>query len=371
MPAPIQIYSGSATIGSTEYSLPASSTTLASVAVAGVYTLLLDLSALTSTEQYELRLYEKVRSGGTQRLMDSATFTGTQAKPLFMYTPPLPLMHGWDMTLRKTAGIDRAIEWSIRSSSAPAAAEVATAVRAELATELGRVDVAIGSREAETAAATRASGRMTEHDTVMAALVQRPTLAAIEGSSALARQATLQALPAAVGAELADDFANVGAAIDDLGTGIAAELLASDPRTAPANSVGAGLARLLVVPGPSPLVPVPAAPTDNSLCRVYGYITTADRRPAAGVEVTFELVRPQGAAVASALLISGDRFTARTNGAGALASAHDKTWLEMTRTDRMQPAGATYKVTCAALGVSDKVVTLTADVVDLRALLVG
>jgi len=32
-------------------------------------------------------------------------------------TPSLLLIHGWDMTLLKVAGTDRAIDWSIRAVS--------------------------------------------------------------------------------------------------------------------------------------------------------------------------------------------------------------------------------------------------------------
>jgi hypothetical protein len=38
---------------------------------------------------------------------------GAQADPLFV-TPSLIFLHGWEFSLKKLAGTDRSIEWSIR-----------------------------------------------------------------------------------------------------------------------------------------------------------------------------------------------------------------------------------------------------------------
>jgi hypothetical protein len=108
-----QAYGGSATIGTTEFSLPNGTTTLASIAVAGIYQLFLDLSTLTATESYKLQIKEKVQAAGTQRLVQDITISGVQAEPVYV-TPSLLLMNGWDMTLTKLGGTDRAIEFSIR-----------------------------------------------------------------------------------------------------------------------------------------------------------------------------------------------------------------------------------------------------------------
>jgi hypothetical protein len=108
-----QAYVGSATIGTTEYSLPNASTTLTPIAVSGIYQLFLDFNALTATESYRLRINEKTQAGSTQRVVQDITISGVQSEPVYV-TPSLLLMHGWDMTLQKLSGTDRAIEFSIR-----------------------------------------------------------------------------------------------------------------------------------------------------------------------------------------------------------------------------------------------------------------
>lgn len=109
-----EAHSGSASIGTTEYDLPSASTTLSEQTADGIYQLLLDLSALTSTEQYRLRIYEKTRSASTQRVAQEVVFSGAQAEPVYI-TPALLLLHGWTFTLTKLQGTDRSIEWSIRA----------------------------------------------------------------------------------------------------------------------------------------------------------------------------------------------------------------------------------------------------------------
>lgn len=109
----VEAYSGSASISTTEYSLVNSSTTLASDTTEGVYQLFLDLSALTVTEVYELKVYEKVTSSATQRVVYSVRFSGVQGCPNWV-SPSLVLLHGWEMSLNKISGTDRTILWSIR-----------------------------------------------------------------------------------------------------------------------------------------------------------------------------------------------------------------------------------------------------------------
>lgn len=107
-----EAYSGSATIGTTLYSLPNASTTLTPITVDGVYQVFVDFSAMTFTEQYEVTVLEKALSSSTQLTVFTATITGTAA-PLWV-TPSLILLHGWDVQVRKLGGTDRTIGWSIR-----------------------------------------------------------------------------------------------------------------------------------------------------------------------------------------------------------------------------------------------------------------
>ena len=113
-----EAFSGSATISTTPYDLPSNSTTVSAQTADGIYQLFLDLSNLTATESYQLRIYEKVVSSGspgsTQRVISDTTISGAQtAQPVYV-TSALLLMHGWTYTLTKLQGTDRAISWSIR-----------------------------------------------------------------------------------------------------------------------------------------------------------------------------------------------------------------------------------------------------------------
>jgi len=108
-----EAFSGSATIGTTEYDLPSASTTVSAQTADGIYQLFLDLNALTATESYQLKIYEKVQSLGTQRVIDSTTISGVQTEPVYA-TSALLLMHGWTYTLTNLQGTPRAISWSIR-----------------------------------------------------------------------------------------------------------------------------------------------------------------------------------------------------------------------------------------------------------------
>jgi hypothetical protein len=77
------------------------------------YTVWLDLNALTSGDNYMLRMYEKVRSASTQRKVIEHAFSGVQTPANWVF-PTVHLKHGWDVTLQRTSGSDRTIEFSIR-----------------------------------------------------------------------------------------------------------------------------------------------------------------------------------------------------------------------------------------------------------------
>ena len=109
-----EVFTGSFSISTTEYDLPSASTTLSAQTTQGIYQLFLDLSTLTATEEYRLRIYEKTRSVSTQGVIDEVIISGSQsAQPVYV-TPALLLKNGWTYTLKKNQGTDRTIEWSIR-----------------------------------------------------------------------------------------------------------------------------------------------------------------------------------------------------------------------------------------------------------------
>lgn len=109
-----EAYSGSTAIGGTAWSLTANSTAIATVTDDGVYQCYLDLNALAKADVYVFKVLEKVTSSATQRVVYSVTFANAQTEPDWV-SPSLILMHGWDMTLLKSAGTDRTVDWSIRA----------------------------------------------------------------------------------------------------------------------------------------------------------------------------------------------------------------------------------------------------------------
>ncbi len=109
-----EAFSGSASISTTEYDLPSASTTPSEQTTDGIYQLFIDLNALTSTEEYRLRIYEKVQSTGTQRVVQEVIFSGAQTTEPVYVSASMLLLHGWTMTLKKNQGTDRAIPYSIR-----------------------------------------------------------------------------------------------------------------------------------------------------------------------------------------------------------------------------------------------------------------
>lgn len=105
-------YEDSASIGGTEYSLPNDSTTLTPITVPGVYQSYIDFTAMGAGDQYQIKVYEKILSGGSQKILYESVLSGVQ--PEAFVIPSLILIHGWDVTVKKLAGTDRTIGWSIR-----------------------------------------------------------------------------------------------------------------------------------------------------------------------------------------------------------------------------------------------------------------
>ncbi|MCI0349060.1 MAG: hypothetical protein L0Z53_06505 [Acidobacteriales bacterium] len=102
------------TVGATELSIISGTTTLQTDTTDGVFQLWVDDQTLmTKTEEYRIKIYEKVEeTGGTKRVVFNATLKGVQSE--IFVSPMLILMHGWDMTITKLAGTDRAFDANIR-----------------------------------------------------------------------------------------------------------------------------------------------------------------------------------------------------------------------------------------------------------------
>lgn len=81
----------------------------------GIYQIVIDINAMALGDTTEIRVKEKAISTGTQRTAE--TFVLSQAASAdsnLWVSPSLILLHGWDVTLKQTAGTGRAYPWSIR-----------------------------------------------------------------------------------------------------------------------------------------------------------------------------------------------------------------------------------------------------------------
>lgn len=111
-----ELYNGSESISGTEHSMVTDSAAPQTSTVAGAMQIWLDLSAMAIGNILHLRVYEKVRSSGTQRLVWEAFFRDSQSTPHWV-SPTLLMKHGWDVTLTALSGTP-AVEWSIRHPGA-------------------------------------------------------------------------------------------------------------------------------------------------------------------------------------------------------------------------------------------------------------
>lgn len=105
--------SGTETVSTTEWSLTTDTAGPDAQTDDGMYQAVLDLNALAKGDVFVFKVYEKVLAASTQRVVWQAFFANAQSEPNWV-SPGLILLHGWDFTLLKTAGTDRAIDFSVR-----------------------------------------------------------------------------------------------------------------------------------------------------------------------------------------------------------------------------------------------------------------
>jgi hypothetical protein len=99
-----------ATTGGTTTGVPQSITTV------GVFRLWLDgVANMVKADEYLLKVYEKVRASGIQRVVFQARLLDAQSEIYVM--PSLELGIGWDITLQRISSTSRAFDWSIRRIS--------------------------------------------------------------------------------------------------------------------------------------------------------------------------------------------------------------------------------------------------------------
>ena len=110
--AVLEVFAGSEAVSVTEWSCTTDSAGPDVETSDGVFQVFLDLSDMIAGDSLQIRIYEKVQSAGTQRIVYGANLLGAQAFPIWV-SPSLILMHGWDVTLDALAGTIT-VEWSIR-----------------------------------------------------------------------------------------------------------------------------------------------------------------------------------------------------------------------------------------------------------------
>jgi hypothetical protein len=100
-------------VDNTELSLISGTSTLQANATAGVYQLFVDgVANMVKGDEFVIRAYETVRSGGTKRKVFSLVIADAQSE--IMVLPPMTFLWGWDFTMQRTAGSARAFDTSIR-----------------------------------------------------------------------------------------------------------------------------------------------------------------------------------------------------------------------------------------------------------------
>lgn len=107
-----ELYSGTKAVDTTEWSCTTDTSGPDSDTTDGVFQVFLDVSDMIAGDELQIRIYEKCRSGDTQRIVYQSTLTGAQSHPIWV-SPSLVLMHGWDVTLDAIAGTIT-VNWSIR-----------------------------------------------------------------------------------------------------------------------------------------------------------------------------------------------------------------------------------------------------------------
>jgi hypothetical protein len=107
-----ELFTGTEAVSTTEWSMTTDTAGPDADTTDGNIQIVLDVSDMVAGDILQIRLYEKCRSGDTQRLAQEWILSGAQASPLW-YSPLFMVMHGWDATLDALAGTITVL-WSIR-----------------------------------------------------------------------------------------------------------------------------------------------------------------------------------------------------------------------------------------------------------------
>ncbi len=102
-----------ATIGTTQYSMPADTTTGVPTSQTDACQLQawINILSMAIGDEFVVKLYEKFISGGAQIVVEEWRLVYPTRK---LVLPAMILHVGWDLTITKVTGTDRAVEWSLR-----------------------------------------------------------------------------------------------------------------------------------------------------------------------------------------------------------------------------------------------------------------
>lgn len=104
---PTLITSGTTTTDGTEQ-------TLATDTANHTYVFVIDTNAMVNGDTIEIKLKTKVLSGGTSRIAYYMSYSNAQGRPQ-KYSVPVPANIELVVTLKRTAGSDRAYPWALLS----------------------------------------------------------------------------------------------------------------------------------------------------------------------------------------------------------------------------------------------------------------
>ncbi len=115
MPIDLTYATGSAvTVSTTPISLTGGTSTIQAKTDSGLFEVYLDASNVTDADLFEMRLHEKTVAAGSQIITAVGLLTG--ADDLRVVQLGI-LGAGWDVSLVKLSGTDRAFTWSVRRAS--------------------------------------------------------------------------------------------------------------------------------------------------------------------------------------------------------------------------------------------------------------
>lgn len=107
---PITLTTDSATISTTEYGLASDSTSITYQTTDCIMQCMIDFVNMVAGDSYEVKVYEKI-DGTNARVVWYIVLEGAQPRPVV--TPSLGVGNGWEVTVKRLAGSDRSVLWTL------------------------------------------------------------------------------------------------------------------------------------------------------------------------------------------------------------------------------------------------------------------